>query len=118
MGASITVLNIGMRGIEIVTPLHMCILVANHLVRYNIYVAMPQLNAIFVVQKCVLISVTAQQHFDLSTPAICTPNLFHFVSFSPSVTVIDASMIKQKCLFMDFGSSTKYIVTVPSTMQD
>ena len=83
------------------------------------YFAIPQLNTILVVvQKCVLTSETAQQHFDLSTPAICTPNLFHFVSVSPSATVIDVSMIKQKCLFMDFGSPTKYIIRVPCTMQD
>ena len=83
------------------------------------YIAMLQLNTILVVvQKCVLTSETAQHHFGLSTPAISTPSLFHFVSVSPSATVIDVSMIKQKCLFMDFGSPTKYIICVPNTMQD
>ena len=40
------------------------------------YIAIPQLNTILVVQKCVLTSETAQQHFSLSTPAICTPNFY------------------------------------------
>ena len=80
---------------------------------------MPQVNKILVVvQKYVLASETAQQHFDLSSPAICTPKLFHFVSLSPSVTVIDASAIEQKCLFMDFGSRIKYIICVPSILLD
>ena len=83
------------------------------------YIALSQLNTILaVVQKCVLTLETAQQHFNLSTSAVCTPDLFHFVSISPSATVIDVSMIKQKCLFMDFGLPTKYIICVPHTMQD
>jgi hypothetical protein len=83
------------------------------------YIALPQLTTILVVvQKCVLTSETAQQHFDLSTPAMCTPNLLHFVTVSPLVTVIDANTIERKCLFMDFGSSTKYIICIPSIMQD
>ena len=73
------------------------------------YIAISQLNTILVVvQKCVLTSETAQQHFNLSTSAICTPDLFHFVSVSPSATVIDVSMIKQKCLLI--------LVYLPSTL--
>ena len=83
------------------------------------YIAIPQLNTILVVvQKCVFTLETAQQHFDLSTPAVCTPNLLHIVTVSPSVTVVKANTIERKCLFMDFGSPTKYIICVPSTMQD
>ena len=84
------------------------------------YIALPQLSTVLVVvHKCIpVLSENAQQHFNLTTPAIRTPNPFHFVSVSSSVIVIDVSMIEQKCLYIDFGSSTKYIICLPSTMQD
>ena len=33
-------------------------------------------------------------------------------------SVVEANTIERKCLFMDFGSPTRYIICVPSTRQN
>lgn len=83
------------------------------------FVAVPELDSVLaIVQKLVPISETVQQHFGLSTPAICTQGGICCVTRLSSVVVIDVNMIKRKCLCVDVGCPTMYVFCVPFSMQD